>query len=331
VGTQPMALSLTFGVIACLVALVAGYPFVRFLRRRGLGKKVRVEGPTSHIEKTGTPTMGGLLICGTVLLLTAALTFTFYSTVGRSILLPLFVLVSCAVLGAIDDRMTIQGVGSTGLSVRAKFAWLFAIGTVASVALWHPQVLGIDYIFLPTIKQSLTVPPILFIPLSVVAIVGTANAVNFTDGLDSLAGWTAFVAFAAFGVIAYLYEQFYLVTFCFTVAGAVAAFLWFNAHPAQVFMGDTGSLALGATLAVVALMVGQVVLLPIIGVVFVAEALSVILQVGYFKITKGKRLFKMAPLHHHFELSGWSETHVTQRFWLVSVLAAMLGVALALI
>jgi len=326
-----MALSLTFGVIACLVALLAGYPFVRFLKRRGLGKKVRVEGPSSHIEKTGTPTMGGLLICGTVLLLTAGLTFTFYSTVGRSILLPLFVLVSCAVLGAIDDRMTIQGVGSTGLSVRTKFLWLFAIGTVAAIALWHPQVLGVDYIFLPTIKQQLTVPSYLFIPLAVVAIVGTANAVNFTDGLDSLAGWTAFVAFAAFGVIAYLYEQFYLVTFCFTVAGAVAAFLWFNAHPAQVFMGDTGSLALGATLAVVALMVGQVVLLPIIGIVFVAEAMSVILQVGYYKLTKGKRLFKMAPLHHHFELSGWSETHVTQRFWLVSVLAAMLGVALALI
>jgi phospho-N-acetylmuramoyl-pentapeptide-transferase len=326
-----MALSLTFGVVACLVALLAGYPFVKFLRQRGLGKKVRVEGPSSHIEKTGTPTMGGLLICGTVLLLTAILTFTFYSTVGRSILLPLFVLVSCAVLGAIDDRMTIQGVGSTGLSVKTKFVWLFAIGLIASVVLWHPQVLGIDFIFLPTVKQPLTVPPFLFIPLAVVAIVGTANAVNFTDGLDSLAGWTAFVAFSAFGVIAYLYEQFYLVTFCFTVAGAVAAFLWFNAHPAQVFMGDTGSLALGATLAVVALMVGQVVLLPIIGVVFVAEAMSVILQVGYYKLTKGKRLFKMAPLHHHFELSGWSETHVTQRFWLVSVLAAMLGVALALI
>jgi phospho-N-acetylmuramoyl-pentapeptide-transferase len=326
-----MALSLTFGVVACLIALAAGYPFVRFLRRRGLGKKVRVEGPSSHIEKTGTPTMGGLLICGTVLLLTAALTFTFYSNVGRSILLPLFVLVSCAVLGAIDDRMTIQGVGSQGLSVRTKFFWLSAIGSVSAGALWHPQVLGIDYIFLPTVKQPLPVPPILFIPLAVVAIVGTANAVNFTDGLDSLAGWTAFVAFAAFGVIAYLYEQFYLVTFCFTVAGAVAAFLWFNAHPAQVFMGDTGSLALGATLAVVALMVGQVVLLPIIGIVFVAEAMSVILQVGYYKLTKGKRLFKMAPLHHHFELSGWSETHVTQRFWLVSVLAAMLGVALALI
>src|SRR5215213_10181610 len=326
-----MALSLTFGVIACLVALAAGYPFVRFLRRRGLGKKVRIEGPSSHIEKTGTPTMGGLLICGTVLLLTAALTFTFYSAVGRSILLPLFVLVSCAVLGAIDDRMTIQGVGSEGLSARVKMGWQIAIAAVAAGVLWHPQTLGIDFIFLPTIKEPLHVPAWLYIVLAISSVVGSANAVNLTDGLDSLAGWTAFVAFTAFGVIAYLYEQYYLVTFCFTVAGAVAAFLWFNAHPAQVFMGDTGSLALGATLAIVALMVGQVVLLPIIGIVFVAEALSVILQVAYFKLTGGKRLFKMAPLHHHFELSGWSETHVTQRFWLVSVLAAMLGVALALV
>ena len=289
-----------------------------FLRRRGLGKKVRIDGPSSHIEKTGTPTMGGLLICGTVLLLTAVLTFTFYSAVGRSILLPLFVLVSCAVLGAIDDRMTIQGVGSEGLRRGPSSAGCSRSAIVAAVALWHPQVLG-HRLHLPADHQAAaaTCRPTCSSRWRSSAIVGTANAVNLTDGLDSLAGWTAFVAFAAFGVIAYLYEQFYLVTFCFTVAGAVAAFLWFNAHPAQVFMGDTGSLALGATLAVVALMVGQVVLLPIIGIVFVAEAMSVILQVGYYKLTKGKRLFKMAPLHHHFELaagprrtsrsaSGWS-------------------------
>jgi phospho-N-acetylmuramoyl-pentapeptide-transferase len=330
VQSQPMSLSLAFGVLSCLLALIAGYPFVRFLRRRGLGKKIRIEGPSSHIEKTGTPTMGGLLICGTVLLVTAVLTFTVYSAVGRSILLPLFVLVSCALLGAVDDRMTLQGENGGGLSARFKFAWLFAIGIASSVALWHPQLLGVDFLFFPTIREPFHAPPWLYIPLAMLAIVGSANAVNLTDGLDSLAGWTAFVAFAAYGVIAYLYEQYYLVTFCFTVAGATAAFLWFNAHPAQVFMGDTGSLALGATLAVVALMVGQVMLLPIIGVVFVAEALSVILQVGFYKLTRGRRLFRMAPLHHHFELMGWSETHVTQRFWLVSVLAAMLGVALAL-
>ena len=327
-----MALSLTFGVIACLLALAAGHPFVGFLRRRGLGKKVRVEGPSSHIDKTGTPTMGGLLISGTVLIVTAVLTFTVYTTVGRSILLPLFVLVSCAVLGAVDDRMTLQGeAGGEGLSVKFKFAWLFGIGIAAAVALWHPQLLGINFIYFPGLGEPFYAPPWLYLTLAVLAIVGSANAVNLTDGLDSLAGWTAFVAFAAYGVIAYLYEQFYLVTFCFTVAGAVAAFLWFNAHPAQVFMGDTGSLALGATLAVVALMVGQVILLPIIGLVFVAEALSVMAQVLFYKLTGGRRLLRMAPLHHHFELLGWSETHVTQRLFLVSVLAAMFGVALALI
>ena len=329
---HPMALSLTFGVIACLLALAAGHPFVQFLRRRGLGKKVRVEGPSSHIEKTGTPTMGGLLISGTVLIVTAVLTFTVYTTVGRSILLPLFVLVSCAVLGAVDDRMTLQGeAGGEGLSVKFKFAWLFGIGIAAAVALWHPQLLGINFIYFPGLREPFYAPPWLYLTLAVAAIVGSANAVNLTDGLDSLAGWTAFVAFAAYGVIAYLYEQYYLVTFCFTVAGAVAAFLWFNAHPAQVFMGDTGSLALGATLAVVALMVGQVILLPIIGLVFVAEALSVMAQVLFYKLTGGRRLLRMAPLHHHFELMGWSETHVTQRLFLVSVLAAMFGVALALI
>jgi phospho-N-acetylmuramoyl-pentapeptide-transferase len=330
VQSQPMSLSLTFGVISCLVALFAGYPFVRFLRRRGLGKKIRIEGPSSHNEKTGTPTMGGLLVTGTVLVVTAILYFTVYTTVGRSILLPLFVLVSCGVLGAIDDRLSLQGGDGGGLPARFKFAWLFLIGIAAAVALWHPQILGIDFLYFPLIREPFHAPWWLYIPLAVLAIVGSANAVNLTDGLDSLAGWTAFVAFTAYGVIAYLYGQDYLVTFCFTVVGAVAGFLWFNAHPAEVFMGDTGSLALGATLAVVALMVGQVLLLPIIGFIFVAVTLSVILQVGYYKLTKGKRLFRMAPLQHHFELMGWSETHVTQRFWLVSVLAGMLGVALAL-
>jgi phospho-N-acetylmuramoyl-pentapeptide-transferase len=326
-----MSLSLTFGVLSCLIALALGYPFVEILRRRGLGKKIRVDGPSTHIEKTGTPTMGGLLICGTVLVVTTVVTFTVYTTAGRSILLPLTVLVACAILGAIDDRMTLEGARGGGLSARFKFGWLIVIGVLGAVGLWHPSLLGIDFVFIPTVREPFTLSGWLFVPLAALVIVGSANAVNLTDGLDSLAGMTAFVAFSAFGIIAYLYEQFYLVTFCFTVAGATAAFLWFNAHPAQVFMGDTGSLALGATLGVVSLMVGQVLLLPVIGIVFVAEALSVILQVAYYKRTRGRRLFRMAPLHHHFELLGWSETHVTQRFWLVSVLAAMLGVALALI
>src|SRR4051794_27163622 len=326
-----MALSLLFGVASCLLALAAGYPFVRLLRLYGVGKAIQVELPTSHGAKAGTPTMGGLLISGTVVIVSLVLVSTVYVAAGRSILLPLGVLIGSAILGAVDDLMSLQDRTRGGLSERLKLFWTAAIGIGAALALWHPQLLGIDFIFVPGIRVPLHAPAWIFLPLAVLAVVGSSHAVNLTDGLDSLAGWTAFVAFVAFGVIAYLYEQYYLVTFCFTVAGASAAFLWFNAHPAQVFMGDTGSLALGATLAVVALMVGQVVLLPIIGAVFVAEALSVILQVSFYKMTKGRRLFKMAPLHHHFELSGWSETHVTQRFWLVSVLAAMLGVALALV
>ncbi len=160
---------------------------------------------------------------------------------------------------------------------------------------------------------------------------GTSNAVNLTDGLDGLAGSIATVAFVAYGIVAYLQGQIYLVLFCFTIVGTVMAFLWYNAYPAELFMGDTGALALGATLGVVALMTGQWLLLPLIGLMFVAEAFSVILQVVYFKLTGGKRLFKMSPLHHHFELIGWSETHVTQRFWLIGIMSAMLGIALALL
>jgi phospho-N-acetylmuramoyl-pentapeptide-transferase len=326
----PMALSLLFGVMSCLVALVAGYPFVRLLRLHRVGKAIQLELPSSHTAKAGTPTMGGLLICATVVVVTCLVVSTVYVTAGRSILLPLGVFVGSAILGAFDDRRSLQGRSADGLSERCKLGWTLLIGMVSAVALWHPDLLGIDFVFLPSVKAPLHLPPWIYLPLALAAIVGSSHAVNLTDGLDSLAGWTAFIAFVAFGIIAYQYEQFYLVTFCFTVAGAVAAFLWFNAYPALVFMGDTGALALGATLAVVALMLGQVLLLPIVGLVFVAEAGSVMIQRCYYKATGGRRFFRMAPIHLHFQLGGWSETQVTQRFFVVSILAAVLGVALAL-
>jgi phospho-N-acetylmuramoyl-pentapeptide-transferase len=171
----------------------------------------------------------------------------------------------------------------------------------------------------------------LYVPLATFLIVGSANAVNLTDGLDGLAGGTSAIAFAGFAVIAYLQGQAYLVTLCFTMAGAILGFLWYNVYPADLFMGDVGAMALGGTLATVALMTEQWLLLGVVGAVFVAETLSDILQVGYFRLTQGKRLFRMAPLHHHFEMLGWPEVRVTQRFWLVAVLAAMLGIALALV
>jgi phospho-N-acetylmuramoyl-pentapeptide-transferase len=185
-------------------------------------------------------------------------------------------------------------------------------------------------LFLPNIPEEIPLG-IWYLPIAMFVIVSSSNAVNLTDGLDGLAGLISATAFAAYGAIALLQGQTFLVRFCFTVVGALFAFLWYNAHPAELFMGDTGAQSLGATLAVVALMTGQWALLPVIAIIPVSVTVSVILQVGYFKITKGRRLFKMAPLHNHFELSGWSETHIVQRFWLVALLSAMIGVAFALI
>jgi phospho-N-acetylmuramoyl-pentapeptide-transferase len=170
-----------------------------------------------------------------------------------------------------------------------------------------------------------------YIPIAAFIIVSESNAINFTDGLDGLAGLISATAFAAFGGIALLQEQTYLAQYCFIIVGALFGFLWFNVHPAELIMGDTGSLSLGSTLAVVALMTGQWPLLIVIAIIPLSEALSVVIQVLYFRLTKGKRFFKMAPIHLHFELLGWSETQVVQRFWLIGLLAAMLGMGLALV
>jgi len=247
--------------------------------------------------------------------------------IGQSILVPMGVMITFGTLGAVDDLLGVKVI-TTGLLGRYKLLWqiVFALAT----ALFLHFALDLRSIAVPGIEEKIDIA-LFYIPVAMFIIVGTSNAVNLTDGLDGLAGSIAAVAFAAYGVIAFLQGQIWLVAFVFTVVGALLAFLWYNAHPAELFMGDTGSLAIGATLAVVALMTGQWLLLPVVGFVFMAEAISVILQVAYFKITGGKRLFKMSPLHHHFELLGWSETHVTQRFWLIGILSAMLGIALALI
>src|SRR6266851_7031319 len=325
-----MATALSMAAMAFLITIVLGYPYLTYLRHAGLGKQVRTDGPSSHIEKTGTPTMGGLLVTVVVLGLTVCLTLILYRESGRSILLPMGVMALTTLLGWYDDRMTLVGRKGEGMRARTKFALLGIIAIAASLILWDPNGLGIDFVYLPGVKRPFEIGW-LVVPLSALAIMGSAHAVNLTDGLASLAGHTAAVAYAAYGIIAAQYGQIYLVTFCFTVAGALLAFLWFNAHPAEVFMGDSGSLALGATLAVVAMMLGQVLLLLFIGLVFVAEALSVMLQVVFFKLSGGRRLFRMAPLHHHFEMMGWSETQVAQRFWLISMVSGLLGVALALV
>lgn len=325
-----MAYSLTLGTISFLLAVIWGRPLINLLKRWHIGKRIRIEQPSTHQIKTGTPTMGGLMIIIPVLIITGVLNVANvmgFNLIGQSVLVPMGVLIAFGTLGAVDDLMGVKVIPS-GLLGRYKLLWqiIFALIT----ALFLHYALDLRSIAIPGVQQRIDIGWF-YIPVAVFIIVAESNAVNLTDGLDGLAGSIAAVAFTAYGVIAFLQGQVWLAAFIFTVVGALFAFLWYNAHPAELFMGDTGALAIGATLAVVALMTGQWLLLPVVGFVFMAEAMSVVLQVAYFKLTGGKRLFKMSPLHNHFELLGWSETHITQRFWLIGILSAMLGIALSLI
>lgn len=328
-----MSIPLALGTLSFLLAVIWGSPLIRWLRANGIGKKIRIEEPESNQVKMGTPTMGGIMIVVPVIVVTV--TLNIYNliggtVIGGSILVPLATLIGFGLLGAYDDWMGLRdgAHSAVGLLGRYKILVQVALGLGLALILYFP--LNIHSIALPGIPEKIDLG-LIYIPIAVFIIVGASNAVNFTDGLDSLAGWVTAFGFAAYGVIAFLQQQIYLVTFCFIMVGALLAFLWYNAHPAELFMGDVGSLALGSTLAVVALMSGQWLLLPLIGIIFVAEMVSVILQVGYFKLTGGRRIFKRTPIHYHFILLGWSETQVVQRFWLVGLLAAMLGVALALL
>ena len=324
---------------AFLLTLVGGRYWIRWLIAHKIGKQVRAEGPQSHLVKTGTPTMGGAMIVGSVVIMTVL-----FNLVGRySMLLPLAVLISFAILGTFDDFLTLTrsrnaGTKSYGYSARFKMVWVVVIALIASLALYLPKPFGLEnqgWVQIPFVGARDI--GYLYIPLATFIIVATANAVNLADGMDSLAAWLLVLSFAAYGVISFVaYPRLlYLSAFCFTMVGACAAFLWYNAHPAQVFMGDLGALSLGASLAIVALLSQHWLLLPIIGVIFFAETLSVIFQVGYFKWSRrrygeGRRLFRMAPIHSHFELSGWKETQVVQRFVLLGMIAALFGLSLAL-
>jgi phospho-N-acetylmuramoyl-pentapeptide-transferase len=244
-------------------------------------------------------------------------------------------MIAYALLGAVDDWAGLRGdrrPGRSGTSIgmRARTKLIFQVILAVVIALALKYLLEAPDMFLPGIPGVVSLG-FWYVPVAAFVIVSESNAINFTDGLDGLAGLISATVFATYGGIALIQGQVFLGRFCFTVVGAIFGFLWFNVHPAQLFMGDTGSLSLGATLAVAAFMTGQWVLLPIIAIIPFSTILSVVLQIIYFKLTGGRRLFKMSPLHHHFELSGWSETQVVQRFWLISLLFAMIGVSLALV
>ena len=326
------AYALALAGFSFMLTIIWGEPLLRILRHLKIGEQIRVDGPQTHIMKTGTPTLGGVLFILPVLLITLlfnAASLVGFTMLGRSIFLPMGTMVVFGLLGSIDDWKKLRGQRNDerGLRARSKFLIQILLGIVISIGLQY--VLQAPELFLPWMNREFSLG-ILYIPIATLLIVGFSNAVNFTDGLDGLAGLISATCFAAFGMIALLQGQLFLARFCFTLVGALFGFLWFNVHPALLIMGDVGSLPLGATLAVVALMTGQWILLPIIAIIPLSEMVSVVLQVGYFKFTKGKRLFKMAPLHHHFELLGWSETQVVQRFWLIGLLAAIIGAAIAI-
>jgi len=326
----PLALALSG--LSFMLAVIWGGPLIRLLRHLKIGKIIRVEEPGVNLVKMGTPTMGGVMVLVPVLLLTVLLnivTIVGQQITGRSVLLPMAVMLAYAILGATDDWEGIRGPRrGLGMAVRTKFIFQIILALIIAIVLKY--FLKAPEMYWPGIDQVIDLG-IWYIPVATFIIVGATNAVNFTDGMDGLAGLISATAFAAYGGIALMQHQVFLGRFCFTLVGALFGFLWFNVHPAELFMGDTGSLALGSTLGVVALMTGQWILLPLIAVIPVSEALSDVIQISYFKITHGKRIFKMAPLHYHFELLGWSETQVVQRFWLISLLFAMFGVALAVI
>jgi phospho-N-acetylmuramoyl-pentapeptide-transferase len=310
------------GAATFFIALLIGEPIVRYLRRQKIGKEISEYLP-EHQGKAGTPTFGGFIIWLPTFVVTAVAVDWWNH---NSILLPLGMIGLTAAAGFVDDLGTLQHRAQTGLSWRFKISFTALFALAAAIVLYEGiEVESINIPYVGSYALGLA-----YVPLATIIIVATTSAVAVSDGLDGLVGGTTLIAFIAYGIIGFIQGQEFVATFAFIIAGANLGFVWYNAHPARVIMGDTGALALGSSLAIVALMTGQWLLLPIVGIIFVAEAGSNILQIGYFKLTGGKRLFKRAPFHHHLELSGWAETQIVTRFWLISIVAAMVGVALAL-
>ena len=336
---QYLTLRAIFGVLTALgVSLVFGPKLIKLLKHNQIGQSVRNDGPQSHLSKAGTPTMGGALILISVI----ASALIWSDLTNRYVWVTILVTAGFGIIGWVDDYRKVVLRNSKGLSARAKYFWQSLLGLGAALFLFSTANASNETtLFLPFFKDVALPLGILFIALTYFVIVGTSNAVNLTDGLDGLAILPTVLVGGALGVFAYVtgnsvYSQYLqipyvagageLIVFCAALVGAGLGFLWFNTYPAQVFMGDVGSLALGAALGTVAVVVRQELVLFIMGGVFVAETLSVILQVASYKLT-GRRIFRMAPLHHHYELKGWPEPRVIVRFWIITVILVLIGLA----
>ena len=323
---------------ALFIAVIIGPKMIRWLQRLQIGQTIRDDGPESHLAKSGTPTMGGVLILAAIMasvLLWADLT-------NKYVWVTLFVLVSFGVIGFVDDYRKVIRKDARGLIARWKYFWQSAIAIAVAFYLYSSQQNPAETALLvPFFKDVMPQMGLFFIVVTYFVIVGTSNAVNLTDGLDGLAIVPVILVAGAFAIFAYatgninfsayLHIPYLpltseLVIVCTAIVGAGLGFLWFNTYPAQVFMGDVGSLALGGTLGILAVLVRQEIVLFIMGGIFVVETLSVILQVGSFKM-RGKRIFRMAPIHHHYELKGWPEPRVIVRFWIISLMLVLVGLA----
>jgi phospho-N-acetylmuramoyl-pentapeptide-transferase len=332
-------------VLACLTALaislVLGPLVIRRLTAYKIGQSVRDDGPKSHLTKAGTPTMGGALI-----LLSIGITTLLWGDLSNALLwVVLLVTMAFGAIGWIDDYRKVVHRNPKGLSAKAKFFWQSLIGLGAACALaWLARgTPALTELIVPFFKHvAYPLGAVGFVVLAYFVIVGSSNAVNLTDGLDGLAIMPTVLVGSALGIFAYVaghvgFSKYLglphipgageLTVFCGALAGAGLGFLWFNAYPAEVFMGDVGALALGAALGTIAVIVRQEVVLFIMGGVFVAETLSVMIQVLYFKASGGKRIFRMAPLHHHYELEGWKESQVVVRFWIITMMLVLFGLS----
>ncbi|MEK3952935.1 Phospho-N-acetylmuramoyl-pentapeptide-transferase [Psychrobacillus psychrotolerans] len=310
-------------IVSFILTVILAPIVIPYLRRMKFGQSIREEGPQSHQVKAGTPTMGGLIFLTSIIISTLALSLYFDKLTTQSIVL-LVILVGFGVIGFLDDFIKVVLKRNLGLTSIQKLIGQIIIAIIAYFLL--KQGPFDTNIVIPFTEMELQLGQ-LYIAFLIFWLVGFSNAVNLTDGLDGLVAGTATVAFAAFGVLALAYEQSDIAIFTFCVSGALLGFLLFNKYPAKVFMGDTGSLALGGALAMVSILVKHELLLLIVGIIFVIETLSVILQVISFKTT-GKRIFKMSPIHHHFELSGWNERKIVTVFWAIGFIAAMIVVCL---
>jgi len=327
-------------VTAILLSLWLGPWFIRVLRRLSIGQNIRDVGPERHQVKAGTPTMGGLLILVSVLVPT----LLWANLANPFVWLAVGVMTGFGAIGFLDDYLKLRRRQNEGLSVRLKLMLQVTVAVVAGIAVLSlPETFAFEgTIAFPFFKRAVYNLGLLYVPFVAVVLVGSSNAVNLTDGLDGLAIGATLVAAATYVIFTYVagnsvlsgYLQVPYVrgvgevaVFCGALVGASLGFLWFNSHPAEVFMGDVGSLAIGGAIGMVAVLSKQEVVLLLVGGLFVIEALSVIIQVGFFKASGGRRVFRMAPLHHHFELSGWAEPKIIVRFWILSIMFALMGLA----